>query len=80
MEGFRRLRKTLGIVLVIRCTGHNRYHKMGYCQETKWWGKETTWAEWSKLELILEQIQNNYVDPVDVSAFIEKRFLLSWKS
>ncbi len=28
--------------------------------------------EWSKLELILNQIQNNYVDSVDVSSFIEK--------
>ncbi len=28
--------------------------------------------EWSKLELILNQIQNNYVDSIDVSSFIEK--------
>lgn len=32
----------------------------------------TLGREWSKLELILSQIQDNYVDSIDVSSFVEK--------
>jgi len=73
MEGFRRLRKTLGIVLVIlvalAITGIIRWDIV---RKQNGGGRKQLGREWSKLELILEQIQNNYVDPVDVSAFIEK--------
>lgn len=72
MDNRQGIRKTGVVVLIVLCalliavalrwtTYANRNKK-----------REQLGKEWTKLELILNQIQHNYVDSVNVAAFIEK--------
>ncbi|NLA15275.1 MAG: S41 family peptidase [Bacteroidales bacterium] len=73
MEEQRGIRKAGIVVLVVLCAilisvglRLNSYRNRNKP------GKGYLSREWTKLELILNQIQHNYVDSVDVAAFIEK--------
>lgn len=59
----------LGIFVVLAIVGIIRWNSL---KDQNGAGRKRLGREWSKLELILDQIQNNYVDSVDVSSFIEK--------
>jgi len=73
MEGYqktgRTLAITLGILVVLAFLGIIRWNSL---RDQNGEGRKRLGREWSKLELILDQIQNNYVDSVDVSSFIER--------
>jgi carboxyl-terminal processing protease len=73
MEGYqkpgRKLAIVLGIFVVLAIVGIIRWNSL---KDQNGAGRKRLGREWSKLELILDQIQNNYVDSVDVSSFIEK--------
>lgn len=67
---FKNIGLILGVVLVAVA--------VAFAIQTHWKGRQPRpqetqlGREWTKLELILAQIQNNYVDSVDVHALIEK--------
>ena len=72
MEEQRRIRKTGIVILVVLCA-------LLIAVGLRWSGykrgngvRGQLGKEWTKLELVLNQIQHNYVDSVDVSAFIEE--------
>ena len=73
MEEYQKTRRTGAIVLIVlialAIAGILRWTVFREQNRT---GKNSLGREWSKLELILSQIQNNYVDSVDVDSFIEK--------
>ncbi|HPV88038.1 MAG TPA: S41 family peptidase, partial [Bacteroidales bacterium] len=73
MEERKKTRRTGAIVLIVlialAVAGILRW---SFFRNRNWTGKNKLNSEWSKLELILNQIQNNYVDSIDVSSFIEK--------
>ncbi|HHV03123.1 MAG: S41 family peptidase [Bacteroidales bacterium] len=73
MEEHKKTRRTGAIVLIVlialAIAGILRWNAFRNKNGT---GRNKLSNEWSKLELILNQIQNNYVDSVDVSSFIEK--------
>lgn len=73
MEDRKKTRRTGAIVLIVlialAVAGILRW---SFFRNRNWTGKNKLNSEWSKLELILNQIQNNYVDSIDVSSFIEK--------
>jgi len=72
MDNRQGIRKTGIVVLVVLCAllVAVALRWGAYTKRNKQKGQ--LGKEWTKLELILNQIQHNYVDSVDVAAFIEK--------
>ncbi|MDD2289294.1 MAG: S41 family peptidase [Bacteroidales bacterium] len=73
MKGYQKPGRKLVIVLVIivvlAIVGVIRWNTFKDLNGT---GRKRLGREWSKMELILDQIQNNYVDSVNVASLIEK--------
>ena len=79
MDNRQGIRKTGVVVLIVLCALliAVALRWTTYANRNK---REQLGKEWTKLELILNQIQHNYVDSVNVADFIEKTVRVFWKN